>query len=80
DAPSPDRTRSGWSDDWIPFTYPFNLSQQPACSVPCGLTGDGLPVGLQIVGAMHDDEGVLQAAHAFEQARPRLRYPDEAVD
>ncbi|MEO0681142.1 MAG: amidase [Pseudomonadota bacterium] len=80
DAPSPDRTRGGWSDDWIPFTYPFNLSQQPACSVPCGLTGDGLPVGLQIVGAMHDDEGVLQAAHAFEQARPRLRYPDEAVD
>jgi len=77
DAPPPDRTRSGWSDDWIPFTYPFNLSQQPACSVPCGLTASGLPAGLQIVGAMHDDTGVLQAAHAFERASPRLRYPDQ---
>lgn len=78
-APPPDRTKKGWSDDWIPFTYPFNLSQQPACSVPCGLTRDGLPVGLQIVGSMHDDQGVLQAAYAFEQTRSICRYPDQAA-
>ncbi len=56
--------------DWSPFTYPFNVTQQPAASVPCGFTRDGLPIGLQIVGAMRDDALVLQAARAFEQARP----------
>jgi aspartyl-tRNA(Asn)/glutamyl-tRNA(Gln) amidotransferase subunit A len=56
--------------DWTPFSYPFNLTQQPACSIPCGLTKDGLPIGLQIVGAMHDDEGVLVAANAFEGVSP----------
>jgi aspartyl-tRNA(Asn)/glutamyl-tRNA(Gln) amidotransferase subunit A len=56
--------------DWSPYTYPFNLTQQPACSVPCGLTSDGLPIGLQIVGNRGCDALVLQAARAFEQARP----------
>ncbi|MCB1544010.1 MAG: amidase [Methylobacteriaceae bacterium] len=56
--------------EWSPFTYPFNVTQQPAASVPCGLTRDGLPIGLQIVGAMREDALVLQAARAFEQARP----------
>lgn len=56
--------------DWTPFSYPFNLTQQPACSIPCGLTEDGLPIGLQIVGAMHDDEGVLMAANAYEGVSP----------
>jgi aspartyl-tRNA(Asn)/glutamyl-tRNA(Gln) amidotransferase subunit A len=51
---------------WTPFTYPFNLTQQPAASVPCGFTAAGLPVGLQIVGRRFDDLGVLQAAAAFE--------------
>ena len=55
---------------WAPFSYPFNLTQQPAASVPCGFTRDGLPVGLQIVGPMHDDRLVLRVARAFEQARP----------
>ncbi|HEU5324161.1 MAG TPA: amidase [Methylomirabilota bacterium] len=55
---------------WIPFTYPFNLTGQPAASVPCGFTKDGLPVGLQIVGRRYDDAGVLRAAAAFERARP----------
>ena len=50
---------------WTPFTYPFNLTQQPAASVPCGLTGDGLPVGVQLVGARHADRTVLRAAHAL---------------
>lgn len=53
-----------------PFTYPFNLTQQPAASVPAGLTEAGLPVGLQIIGAKFADEKVLRAARAFEIARP----------
>jgi aspartyl-tRNA(Asn)/glutamyl-tRNA(Gln) amidotransferase subunit A len=56
--------------EWAPFSNPFNLTQQPAASVPCGLTRSGLPVGLQIVGPMHDDALVLRAARAFEAARP----------
>jgi aspartyl-tRNA(Asn)/glutamyl-tRNA(Gln) amidotransferase subunit A len=55
---------------WTGFTYPFNLSGQPAATVPCGFAGDGLPVGLQIVGRLKDDALVLRAAAAFEQARP----------
>ena len=55
---------------WTPFTYPFNLTGQPAATVPCGFTGDGLPVGLQIVGRRHADSTVLAAAAAFEAAHP----------
>lgn len=55
---------------WTPFSYPFNLTQQPAATVPCGFTAAGLPVGLQIVGPMHADALVLRAARAFERARP----------
>lgn len=55
---------------WAEFSYPFNYSGNPAASVPCGFTKDGLPVGLQIVAPRFDDLGVLQASHAFEQARP----------
>jgi aspartyl-tRNA(Asn)/glutamyl-tRNA(Gln) amidotransferase subunit A len=55
---------------WAPFSNPFNLTQQPAASVPCGRTASGLPVGLQIVGPMHADALVLRAARAFEAARP----------
>ena len=55
---------------WAEFSYPFNFSGNPAASVPCGFTADGLPVGLQIVGPRFDDLGVLQAAAAFEKAKP----------
>lgn len=55
---------------WTPFSYPFNLTQQPAATVPCGFTRGGLPAGLQIVGRMHDDRTVLRAARAFERERP----------
>lgn len=55
---------------WMAFTYPFNLTGQPAATVPCGWTDDGLPVGLQIVGRRFDDVTVLKAAAAFEQASP----------
>ena len=58
-----------WTD-WCPFSYPFNLTQQPAASIPCGLTRNGLPIGLQIVGAIGADALVLRASRAFEDARP----------
>ncbi|MFH0174888.1 amidase [Streptomyces cacaoi] len=54
---------------WTPFTYPFNLTQQPAATVPVGTDGDGLPVGLQIVAARHRDDLVLRAGHAL-RGRP----------
>ncbi|WNE96769.1 amidase [Streptomyces luomodiensis] len=53
---------------WTPFTYPFNLTQQPAASVPCGLSGAGLPIGVQLVGARHADALVLRAAHTLFEA------------
>lgn len=62
-------TEKHWID-WTPFSYPFNMTRQPAASVPCGLTKGGLPIGLQIVGRLNDDERVLRAARAFETARP----------
>ena len=55
---------------WAEFSHPFNMSWNPAASVPCGFTAEGLPVGLQIVGKRFDDLGVLQASAAFEQAQP----------
>jgi aspartyl-tRNA(Asn)/glutamyl-tRNA(Gln) amidotransferase subunit A len=56
--------------DWTPLTYPFNLTQQPAASIPCGMTAAGLPVGLQIVGQKYRDDLVLRAARAFETLFP----------
>ncbi|MGA5202307.1 amidase [Streptomyces variegatus] len=53
---------------WTPFTYPFNMTQQPAASVPVGVDGDGLPIGLQLVAARHRDDLVLRAAHALYEA------------
>ena len=54
----------------IGFTLPFNMSEQPAISVPCAHDAAGLPIGLQIIGRRHDDLGVLRLARAFEQMRP----------
>jgi Asp-tRNA(Asn)/Glu-tRNA(Gln) amidotransferase A subunit family amidase len=63
---------------WIPFCYPFNLTGQPAASVPVGFTPDGLPVGLQIVGRRFADRTVLAASAAFEAAQPwAARRPSE---
>jgi aspartyl-tRNA(Asn)/glutamyl-tRNA(Gln) amidotransferase subunit A len=70
----PQADRGQWND-WTPFTYPFNLTRQPALSVPCGFTKAGLPVGLQIVGPMLGDQRVLRAGHAFEQMQP-FRMPE----
>jgi aspartyl-tRNA(Asn)/glutamyl-tRNA(Gln) amidotransferase subunit A len=60
---------TAWTD-WAPFSYPFNLTTQPAASVPCGLTRTGLPIGLQIVGPIGADALVLRASRAFETAAP----------
>ena len=55
---------------WLSFTFPMNMTGQPAATVPAGFTSDGLPVGLQIVGRHLDDQTVLRASAAFERARP----------
>ena len=54
--------------NWTPFSYPFNLTQQPASSVNCGFTTAGLPIGLQIVGPMFEDRSVLRVSAAIEAA------------
>lgn len=76
DTPPDGRFGDDWLG-WTPYSYPFNLTLQPAASVPCGLTRDGLPVGLQIVGPLHRDDLVLRAARAIEAIRPmeRIREP-----
>lgn len=55
---------------WTQFTYPFNLTGQPATSVPAGWTANGLPIGVQIVGRRFDDELTLRAAREFERLQP----------
>jgi Asp-tRNA(Asn)/Glu-tRNA(Gln) amidotransferase A subunit family amidase len=57
----------------IPFTLPYNMSEQPAASIDCGVTAGGQPIGLQIVGHRHDDLGVMRLARAWEQMRPTPR-------
>jgi aspartyl-tRNA(Asn)/glutamyl-tRNA(Gln) amidotransferase subunit A len=63
-----DIDKTGKWVNWTPFSYPFNLTQQPAASVPCGFTAKGLPAGLHLVGRMFDDGSVLSAAHAYQRA------------
>lgn len=71
EAKAPDQWELGLDSflGWTPFSYPFNLTQQPAAVVPCGLTQSGLPIALQIIGAMHADALVLRAARAYESTR-----------
>ncbi|MFI0444320.1 amidase [Actinomadura sp. 6N118] len=66
---APQGARARWTG-WTPFTYPFNMTQQPAASVPCGFTAAGLPVGLQVVGPRHADALVLSTCAAYERANP----------
>jgi amidase len=63
--------------EWMEIVYAITLTGLPAISVPCAFTEAGLPVGLQIVGRRSNDLGVLQLAHAFEQAAkvPRPKVP-----
>ena len=65
---APDGWPSQLWTSWTPYTYLFNMTQQPALSVPCGFTEAGLPVGLQVVGPRHGDALVLRAGQAYEQA------------
>ena len=80
----PDGAGSPWWTGWTPYTYPFNLTQQPALSVPCGRTGAGLPVGMQFVGPRHADALVLRVGQAYEGRTggsvqvPTLRRRQEA--
>jgi len=70
----PGGDRADWAH-WTPFSFPFNLTQQPAASIQCGFTGAGLPVGLQIVAAKYQDSLVLRVARAFEDLCP-IRLPE----
>jgi amidase len=54
--------------DWMKSCWYISATGNPAASVPCGFTPEGLPVGLQIAGRNKEDFSVLQMAHAFEQA------------
>ena len=58
---------------WTPFSGPFNLTRRPACTLPCGLRRDGLPIGLRIVGPMFGAVLVLRAPRAYEGACPIAR-------
>jgi len=62
DVPNP---TNAWS--WVTYTYAFNLTKNPSCSIPCGFT-DGLPIGLMVTGPLYDDLGVLQACRSYEDA------------
>jgi aspartyl-tRNA(Asn)/glutamyl-tRNA(Gln) amidotransferase subunit A len=72
DMQGPERTEGRMVPNtaWLGFTYPMNMTGQPAATVPAGFTSSGLPVGLQIVGRHLDDPTVMRAAAAFEAARP----------
>ncbi|MBD0336877.1 MAG: amidase, partial [Cyanobacteria bacterium Co-bin13] len=68
----PDNTSDDWS--WVPFTYLFNLTEQPAASIPCGFTKAGLPVGLQIAGPLYSDALILRASRCFEMTQPLYKH------
>jgi aspartyl-tRNA(Asn)/glutamyl-tRNA(Gln) amidotransferase subunit A len=61
--------------DWSYFTYPFNLSGNPAVSMPVGLSSHGMPVGLQLVGRRGDERTLLAAAAAVARTSPMPRCP-----
>ncbi len=55
---------------FMSYTYPFNLTGNPAASIPCGWTSEGMPIGMQIVGKRFDELTVLQVGKAFEKIQP----------
>ena len=62
---------------FIPYTYLFNATGNPAASVPCGFDNDAVPIGLHIIGDMRDEAAVLRASAAYEEARPWARKTPE---
>ncbi|WP_339630921.1 amidase [uncultured Sneathiella sp.] len=80
-----DAPEGGGRYDWIPFTSPFNMTRQPAASIPCGFSVSGMPIGMQIVGPQFADLAVLQAARQFEKIlpwediKPRYGKPGAAI-
>jgi Asp-tRNA(Asn)/Glu-tRNA(Gln) amidotransferase A subunit family amidase len=64
----------------IAFTMPYNMSEQPAASINCGMTGEGMPIGLQIAGRRFDDIGVMRIARWYELARGKQRPWPEAPE
>ena len=80
DAPGPEERLTGRLVDWCnwtPFTVLFNLTQQPAASLPCGVSPEGLPVGLQVVGPRFGEAAVFRLCAAIERLMPwRQRLPD----
>ncbi len=76
--PMPDESFADEPLRWTPYTFPINLTRNPAASTPCGFTADGLPVGLQVIGPLYGEAEVLRAcaawqtAEAHHRARPAL--------
>jgi aspartyl-tRNA(Asn)/glutamyl-tRNA(Gln) amidotransferase subunit A len=71
-------TQDHWTQ-WTPFTYPHNLSRCPAASVPVGLTDDGLPMAMQIVGRHFEDRLVMRASHAYEMRSPFPQWSSDLI-
>ncbi len=71
----PDGSGMQWWSEWTPLTIPFNLTGQPAVSVPAGFDDSGRPVGLQLVGAYGNDADLLAIARSYELARGALPAP-----
>jgi len=66
-------TQQHWID-WTPFTYPINMTRNPAASVPVGLSAEGLPIGMQVVGRHYDDRLVLRVARTVESVNPPRKW------
>ncbi|BES70163.1 amidase [Marinobacter nanhaiticus D15-8W] len=69
DSVPPESGMRDWME-WTPYTYPFNLSEQPAASVPCGFTKEGLPIGFQVAAGKYDDLKVLRASYSYMDEHP----------
>jgi aspartyl-tRNA(Asn)/glutamyl-tRNA(Gln) amidotransferase subunit A len=69
DAPTVEPVRSLW-ENWAPWTFAFNLTRQPAITVPMGFGANGLPRSVQLAAAMYRDDIVLRAARTLEVAQP----------
>jgi aspartyl-tRNA(Asn)/glutamyl-tRNA(Gln) amidotransferase subunit A len=76
DTLTPDRGKYSEWWDWSPFTWPFNMTRQPAAVCPCGFDASGLPIGMQIVGPLYREDLVLRAARTFEAAQPFKMPPN----